>query len=99
MLKANFRKQCCLGAWFLDLLVCLSARLRLTVKRLQAFFNVSTISYKTGFELVEQNRFAKITKHSKQKGRPQGNVFGFASHFTKNARVLTKFCKLNSFFV
>ena len=86
MLKANFRKQCCLGAWFLDLLVCLSAKLRLTVKLLQASFNVSTISYKTGFELVEQNQFAKITKHSKEKGWPQGKVFGFANHFMKNAK-------------
>ena len=41
----------------------------------------------TGFELVKQNRFAKIYGHSVEKGPAQAkNALGFANHFMKNAK-------------
>ena len=48
-----------------------------------------------GFELVKQNRFAKIYRRSVEKGLAQSkNVFGFANHFMKNAKSFDKFCEL-----
>ena len=56
---------------------------------------------KAGFELVKQNRFAKICERNKEKGPPK-KVFGFVNHFLKNVKNfnevtnLVKFGKLNS---
>ena len=60
----------------------------------------------TGFQLVKQNRFAKICRCNKEKGQPK-KMFWFVNHFIKNVKSfnevlqtkLVKFCKLNSFFV
>ena len=41
--------------------------------------------YISGFELVKQNRFAKICERNKEKGQPKG-VFGFVNHFMENVR-------------
>ena len=42
---------------------------------------------KARFELVKQNRFAKIYGDSVEKGLAEAkNVFGFANHFMKNAK-------------
>ena len=38
----------------------------------------------TGFELVKQNRFAKIYKRNKEK--PAENFFEFVNHFMKNVK-------------
>ena len=38
-----------------------------------------------GFELVKQNRFAKIYKRNKEKGPPK-IFFGFVNHFIKNVK-------------
>ena len=38
----------------------------------------------TGFELVKQNRFAKKSECSKEKGPEK--IFGFANHFMKNVK-------------
>ena len=38
-----------------------------------------------GFELVKQNRFAKIYKRNKEKGPPK-IFFGFVNHFMKNVK-------------
>ena len=63
----------------------------------------------SGFELVKQNRFAKISKSNKEKGPKKAKVFfGSTNHFMKNVKSFkslqtnsVKFCKLNSlsFFV
>ena len=63
----------------------------------------------SGFELVKQNRFAKISKSNKEKGPKKAKVFfGSTNHFMKNVKSfkflqtnLVKFCKFNSlpFFV
>ena len=39
----------------------------------------------SGFELVKQNRFAKLCKCNKEKGLPK-NFFGFVNHFMKNVK-------------
>ena len=45
------------------------------------------LGFTSGFELVKQNRFAKIYGHSIEKGPAQAkNVIGFANHFMKNAK-------------
>ena len=38
-----------------------------------------------GFELVKQNRFAKICKRNKEKGLPK-KFLGFVNHFMKNVK-------------
>ena len=63
----------------------------------------------SGFELVKQNRSAKISEGDKEKGPEQVKVFFWSTnHFMKNAKSfkllqtnLVKFCKFNSlsFFV
>ena len=57
------------------------------------------------FELVKQNRFAKISEGTKEKGLEQAKVFfGSTNHFMKNAKSfkflqtnLVKFCEFKSF--
>ena len=63
----------------------------------------------SGFELVKQNRSAKISEGDKEKGPEQVKVFFWSTnHFMKNAKsfkllqtTLVKFCEFNSlsFFV
>ena len=61
----------------------------------------------TGFELVKQNRFAKISEGNKEKGPEQAKVFfGSTNHFMKNATSfkflqanLVTFCEFNSVFL
>ena len=63
----------------------------------------------SGFELVKQNRSAKISEGDKEKGPEQVKVFFWSTnHFMKNAKSfkllqtnLDKFCEFNSlsFFV
>ena len=59
----------------------------------------------TGFELVKQNQFTKISDGNKEKGPEQAKVFfGSTNHFMKNAKSfkflqtnLVKFCEFKSF--
>ena len=41
--------------------------------------------FDTGFELVKQNRFAKIYKRNRKRVPPK-NFFGFVNHFMKNVK-------------
>ena len=56
----------------------------------------------TGFELVKQNRFAKIFECSKEEDLPREFFLDLQIILWKMQRVLTnlvKFCELNTFFV